>query len=72
METVSLRDVLIISQIRGKKKVSVLDLAGIEVFIVENQRNAENRFQDREETSPSVNHAKAIEAMKKMVLGATT
>ena len=42
---------------------------GIEV---ENQRNAENRFQDREETSPSVNHAKAIEAMKKMVLGATT
>jgi|TARA_B110000305_G_C19434203_1_gene637920 hypothetical protein len=69
METVSLRDVLIISQIRGKKKVNVLDLAGIEV---ENQRNAENRFQDREETSPSVNHAKAIEAMKKMVLGATT
>ena len=69
METVSLRDVLIISQIRGKKKVNVLDLAGIEV---ENLRNAENRFQDREETSPSVNHAKAIEAMKKMVLGATT
>jgi len=66
METVSLRDVIIISQIRGKKKVSVLDLAGIEV------ENAENRFQDREETSPSVNHAKAIEAMKKMVLGATT
>ena len=61
METVSLRDVIIISQIRGKKKVSVLDLAGIEV------ENAENRFQDRE-----VNHAKAIEAMKKMVLGATT
>lgn len=69
METVSLRDVIIISQIRGKKKVNVLDLAGIEV---ENLRNAENRFQDREETSPSVNHAKAIEAMKKMVLGATT
>lgn len=66
METVSLRDVIIISQIRGKKKVSVLDLAGIEV------ENAENRFQDREQTSPSVNHAKAIEAMKKMVLGATT
>lgn len=60
METVSLRDVKIISQIKEEKRVNVLDLAGMLEEVINHQRNAENKVQ--EETSPSVNHAKTIVA----------